>query len=306
MPSTARRRTAACLVGELGVGDGGLALEVAETGLLARIVGLGDFLVEQLVDRGVDPTHEKACHARDRRRIAAPDGSLLQAGHVGLDDPLIDLARKQQRDVDVDAFRSQRVDRRQARRRPRHLDHQVPAIDLAPEPLGFGDGALGVHRDVGRDHDADEAVGPVGRIENRTQNIGGMLDVFNGEALIEFAGRAILNVQHRSDRLVVFVAMADRLFEDRGVRSDPMEPVLDQSLQTTIDHEPAREKIEPYRLTVLLERIHRIHCGFPLAICILAAAITVSSVKPNFASRSLSGADAPNLCIPMIAPSQPT
>jgi hypothetical protein len=295
----------------LAVGDGGFAFEVAEAGLLARIVGLGDSLVEQLIDRSVDAAHEKARHARHRRRIAAPDGSLLQARHVGLDDPLIDLARKQQRDVDVDAFRSQRMDRRQARRRSRHLDHQVPAIDLAPETLGFGDGALRVHRDVGRDLDADEAVRPLGRIENRTQNIGSMLDVLDGEALIEFAGRAILHVQHRSDRFVVFVGMADRLFEDRGVRSDPMKPVVDQSLQTAVDHEPAREKIEPHRLTVLLERVHRIHCGFPLticilAICILAAAITFSSVKPNFASRSLSGADAPNLCIPMIAPSRPT
>ncbi len=43
-------------------------------------------------------------------------------------------------------------------------------------------------------------------------------------------------------------------------------------------------------------------CHLFRAICCLAASTTVSGLKPNFLIRSLSGADAPKVCMPMTGP----
>ena len=50
---------------------------------------------------------------------------LFEAREIGFGDLLIDLLREQQRDVDADAFADQMLDRGQAFRRRRHLDHQI-------------------------------------------------------------------------------------------------------------------------------------------------------------------------------------
>ena len=42
------------------------------------------------------------------------------------------------------------------------------------------------------------------------------------------------------------------------------------------------------------------------AICSFAAASTLAGVKPNFVSRSLSGAEEPNVVMPILAPVVPT
>lgn len=44
----------------------------------------------------------------------------------------------------------------------------------------------------------------------------------------------------------------------------------------------------------------------PLATGLFAAAITCSTVNPNFLARSFSGADAPKDCMPMLRPVEPT
>ena len=90
--------------------------------------------------------------------IAALGDIFFQAGEIGLGDLAIDLLREQQRDVDADAFADQMLDRGQAFRRRRHLDHQVLAVDFFPEPLGLGDRAFGIHRQIGRHFEADETV----------------------------------------------------------------------------------------------------------------------------------------------------
>src|SRR5262249_32536328 len=79
---------------------------------------------------------------------------------------------------------------------------------------------------------------------------------------------------------------------------------IDERLQLALGDETAGEKIEPDRLAVILQRLHGVHV-VP-AICAMAVAITASTVKPNFLSRSLIGADAPKPCMPTMAPSGPT
>ena len=66
--------------------------------------------------------------------------------------------------------------------------------------------------------------------------------------------------------------------------------------------------VQPDRLAACLELLQGIHAVLSLAdaSCALAAAITFSVVKPNFFIRSSIGADAPKLCMPILAPAAPT
>ena len=66
------------LVGQLGVGDAGLALQ------RDRLVGADG--VEALVDLGVDARHEEGGDRVDGREVDARGLGLLEAGEVGVDD----------------------------------------------------------------------------------------------------------------------------------------------------------------------------------------------------------------------------
>ena len=52
---------------------------------------------------------------------------------------------------------------------------------------------------------------------DRPQYVGRVLDVFNGEMLEQLGDRAIAAFQGLSDRAVIFIGTADRLFEDRRI-----------------------------------------------------------------------------------------
>ena len=158
VPARPGKQLLVFLIGELRVGDGDLALQRGQPLLLAGIVGAGDLLVELLVDRAVDAADEEARDARDMGGIAAGLDVFFQSREICLGDLDIDLLREQQRDVDADAFADQMLDRGKAFRCRRHLHHQVLAADVIPEPLGLGDGALGIHREIRRDLQADKAV----------------------------------------------------------------------------------------------------------------------------------------------------
>ena len=132
VPARAGKQLLVFLIGELGVGDRDLALQRGQPLLFgAGRWRLRDLFVELLVDRAVDAADEEAGDAGDMGGIAALGDVFFQAGDIGLGDLDIDLLREQQRDVDADAFADQMLDRGQAFRRRRHLDHQVLAVDLA-------------------------------------------------------------------------------------------------------------------------------------------------------------------------------
>ena len=116
---------------------------------------------------------------------------FFQSGQIGLGDLHIDLPREQQRDIDADPLANQLLDRRQAFRRRRHLDHQILAVDVLPKPLGLGNRALGIHGEIGRHLQADEPVGSFEAIIDRSQHIRRKLDVLGGEQLEQFGDRAI-------------------------------------------------------------------------------------------------------------------
>ena len=194
------------------------------------------------------------------RGIAAFGDVFLQPREIGLGYLAIDGLREQQRDVDADAFADQMLDRGQAFRRRRHLHHQIPALDVLPEPLGLGDGAFGVHRQIGRDFEADETVGAFQSIVNRAQHVGGVLDVFDREVLKEIGDRAVAFLQRLADRAVIFVRTADRFFEDRGVRRHAFDAVgFDQLREVTLGDEAAGKEVQPDRLTVIFECFDGVH-----------------------------------------------
>ena len=116
-------------------------------------------------------------------RVAALFCKGLEPGNVGLGDLGIDPLREQQGHVDIDALADQRADRRQPRLGAGNLDHQVSAIDLVPQPTRFLDRLVRVHRQIGRDFEADKAVAPLRLLVNRVQRVGAFLDVANREIL---------------------------------------------------------------------------------------------------------------------------
>ena len=260
VPARAGKQPLVFLIGELGVGDRHLALQRGQPFLLARVIGLCDPLIELLVHSAVDAADEKACDARDMGRVAAARDIFFQPGKIGLGNLDIDLLRKQQRDVDADALGDQMLDRRQALRGRRHLDHQIFAIDFVPEPLGLGNRGLGVRGQIGRHFEADEAVMAVEMVIDRPQHVRRMLDVLDREMFEQFRNRAIAAFQRLTDRAVIFVRAGDRLFEDRGVRGDALDAVgIDQLLQIALGDKAAGQEIQPDGLAVTFECFDGVH-----------------------------------------------
>ena len=178
----------------------------------------------------------------------------FEPGEIGLDDLFVDLLREQQRDVDVDALADELADRRQAGFGRRHLDHQVVAADRLPEPPRLGDRRLGVHRQIGRDFEADIAVAAFGRVVDRAQRVGRVLDVLDRQPLVERHDVAVARSFGRLQRRIVIGAAGDRLFEDRGIGGDAGEPVLlDQLLEAALGDESPGEKVEPDRLPIIVQ-----------------------------------------------------
>ncbi len=145
-------------------------------------------------------------------------------------------------------------------RRGRHLHHQVLPLDVLPEPFGFRNGPLGIHRQIGRDLEADETVGAVQAVVDRAQHVGGVLDVLDRDRLEQVGDGAVARLQGVTDRAVILVRTADRLFEDRGVRRHALDAVgVDQRLEVALGDEAAGEEVQPDRLAMVFECFDGIH-----------------------------------------------
>ena len=103
--------------------------------------------------------------------------AALEPADVGLGDLLVGLDREQQRDVDVDPLVDRLLDRADALRRARDLDHHVRAVDRLPVGARRCERPLGVVREVGGDLERDEAVLPFVSSMNRREDVAGALDV---------------------------------------------------------------------------------------------------------------------------------
>ena len=126
------------MIGELGVGDRDLS---AQRRRAPRIRHLPAFIRSSIVASIVVSMRltKKLATEDMRETILAPGDAVLEAGEKGLGDRLVHVDREQQGDVDVDAARGELADRRHARARARHLDHQIGPVDVGPEPARLVD-----------------------------------------------------------------------------------------------------------------------------------------------------------------------
>ena len=104
----------------------------------------------------------------------------------------------------------------------------------------------------------------------------------------------------------------------------PVQSLLDdQAVQGAVRDEAAADEIEPRRLPVAFEllewvgragfgrALHHVHHRSPLRrarlrrACARACSSTFSGVKPNLVASDPAGAEAPKVCMPMIAPLDP-
>ena len=183
LPARPREQPLVVLIGELGVCDGDLAFERRQSLFFRGIVGASDLFIELLVDRSIDPADEETRDAGDMRGVAAATDVFFETGEVCLCDLQIHLLREQQRDIDADALADQMLDGRQALGRCRHLDHQIRALDLFPEPLGFADAGFGIHGQIRRDFKTDKTVFALQSVVDRAQHIRRVPDVLDSKLL---------------------------------------------------------------------------------------------------------------------------
>ena len=269
LPALAAGQLDIVLVGQLGIGDGDLAAQALEV----LHIGAADLhaVVDLLVDLAVDAADEEAGDAGDPADVAALRLEVFQPGDERLGHVLVGLLAEQQGHVDVHALADQRLDCGRAFGRAGHLDHQVVAPDQLPQPARLGDRVLGAQRQIGRDFERDVAVHLVGRVVDRAQQVGRVLDVLDGERLVDGLRVQVALGRQLLEARVVVGAVAHRLLEDRRVGRHALQPVaLDQGLQAAILEELALNEVEPRRLAELLERLQRVgrlglhvHAGSP-------------------------------------------
>ncbi len=135
-----------------------------------------------------------------------------------------------------------------------HLDHQVAPVDLVPEPPRLLDRRVRVHRQIGRDLEADEAVAALRLLVDRVELVRSFLDVADRQILEERSRIEVARSFRRRDQRVVIIAVADRLLEDRRVRGDAAQPVLgDHPGQLSGLQQFSADKVEPDRLPEFLQ-----------------------------------------------------
>src|SRR5262249_39683352 len=74
------------------------------------------------------------------------------------------------------------------------------------------------------------------------------------------------------------------------------------AIELSLCEEISRQEVEPHRLAVRAQRLHRIHAAFHFETCAFAAFTTFCAVKPKCCIKSLAGAEAPKPWLPMTAP----
>ena len=148
-PPWAAEQLLITLEGEPGVGDGHFAPQRLEQPLLAGVGGVRQPGVDLGLDRRIDPADEEAGHAGDPCRIAATRDQRFEPGDVRLRNALVGILREEQRHVDVDAFRDQLPEGRDALAGGRYLDHQVGTPHRGPQAPRFCERARRVEGEKG-------------------------------------------------------------------------------------------------------------------------------------------------------------
>ena len=199
---------------------------------------------------------------------------------------LVGRDREQQRHVDVHALVQGGLDRRDPLGRGGDLDHQVGPVDQPPVQPGLLERPLGVVRQPRRDLERDVAVVAVGLVVDGAQDVGGELDVADGQPPVHLArGQALVR---RCREVGVVVGRAeDRLLEDGRVGGDPAQGVLvDHPGELAALEHPPLDLVEPHagarrgqRREALVDLLDAHPCT-PLSTA-LARSATFSPVNPK-------------------------
>ena len=292
VPARSGEELLVVLVGQLRVGDGGLAEELVQSALLLRILRLVDLLGKDLVDLRVDAADEEARHAGHLAEVATLLVQLLQPGQVSLDHLGVALDGKDQSDVDVVALGDLVEDRGQSFLCGRDLHHDVRSLAALAQVFGHPNSAACVVGEGRRDLDAHEAVAAFRLVVDRPERVGGRLDVLDHQ-LPQHVGGLLLFPHELDHRLVVVGGTADRLLEDCRIGRDPGKAFVTQARQLARADELAANVVEPQRLSDLVELfdwvVLGLGCGrhhFAWASFVAAATMLFAEIPAAFISSS--------------------
>ena len=189
--------------------------------------------LEALVDLRVDARDEEArnrMHVERLARLTAP----LETADVRLRDLLVGAHGEEQRDVDVDALEDRLLDRGDSGRGAGNLDEDVRAAEALPVVARLAKRLLGVARSLGTDLERHEAVASQ-LVVDRAQDVRPQLHVRHGDLVVD-RPRIEAPLGQLADLAVVVRAAEDRLLEDRWIRRDPAQAVLDdQALEDLVE-----------------------------------------------------------------------
>ena len=224
--------------------------------------GIGFFLelvTNQRIDQRIDAADKEAGHAGNLADVSAAGPKSFDAVDIGCGDFFIDFLGEQQRHVDVDAFADELTKRRDALGRSGHLDHDVLAGHGFPQPSRFGERSVGVVRQIGRDFQAHVAVALLCALVHRAQQIGGVLNVSDGEQFVPAFGIKIGAAGERVEKILVFIRAGDGLFKDRGIGCHPAQAVfIDQALQFAALEQISADVVDPDGLAEGLKLLQRV------------------------------------------------
>ncbi len=236
-------------VGQLGVGDPGLAIEPFQPPGLLRVTGGGDLRGQQLVDLAVDPADEEAGDAVDPGEVAPLGAEVLQAGEEGLGNGRVALDREDQGDVDVDSLAEHLADRREPGSGGGDLDHHIGTLAAAPELARHLDCPLGRARHRRGDLDADKAVVALRLVVDGPEDVGCGLDVLDHQLPKNLFGLS-LGCDQPDHGFVVVRRAADRLLEYGRVGGDAADSLVAQPGQLTRADQLAADVVVPEALAL--------------------------------------------------------
>ena len=252
-------------IGRLGIGNGCGAEQLLDVGALSRVLGRAEGCVQPLVNEGVEPADKKAGHTADLVEVSVLGAQLLQAGNIGAGNRLIHLDCEQQGDVDIGAFADQLSDGRNTSLGGRDFDHDILTVNRRPQPPRLFDRPVRIVRQMGRNLKADIAVSPVRLVVDWRQDIGGHLNILDGQPFINVFARADPLFDQGPQGLVVIGALGQGLLENRRVGGDSTHPVvLDQGVQLARGNQAASNIVIPDALAEVVDLSQRVFHASPL------------------------------------------
>jgi hypothetical protein len=119
----------------------------------------------------------------------------------------------------------------------------------------FGNARFGIVRQVRRHPDARKTIHSVSSVKNRSQRVGRHPDVYNRNAFVDRLRVDVgIDLSQSFKCIVVIAAFGDDPIEGFRIPRHPGWTVIrNQAFEFPLTNHPAADKIQPYRLAVLLQ-----------------------------------------------------